>query len=173
MGILRTGLRGGWWFWDPVGKCLVVAVACRQRVAAQSVCQPPAQELPPLVVAAGDTEPLISSLLGTLIVRSNFSLSVHAFALDNVRAVPLFIACRVKSGIAYSVRLAGTGRIPAATRLGGGKLHSGVAGAVLLISMVGTLYPMVMVLMGWERTGGRAYFNRVTLPFGLLMLADL
>nr|WP_044812592.1 hypothetical protein [Escherichia coli] len=30
------------------------------------------------------------SLLGTLIVRSGILVSVHAFALDNVRAVPLF-----------------------------------------------------------------------------------
>ncbi len=33
---------------------------------------------------------LMLSLLGTLIVRSGILVSVHAFALDNVRAVPLF-----------------------------------------------------------------------------------
>ncbi|MCQ5216524.1 cytochrome c biogenesis protein CcsA, partial [Escherichia coli] len=33
---------------------------------------------------------LMLSLLGTLIVRSGILASVHAFALDNVRAVPLF-----------------------------------------------------------------------------------
>lgn len=43
--------------------------------------------------------------------------------------------------------------------------------AVLLIVLVGTLYPMIYGLMGWGRLSvGAPYFNRVTLPFGLLML---
>lgn len=61
VGVLRTGL-GRLVVLGPGGKCLVVAVACRQRVAAQSVCQPPAREIPSLVVAAGDTDadPLVA-----------------------------------------------------------------------------------------------------------------
>lgn len=84
--------------------------------------------------------------------------------------------CRVKSGIACSVRLAGTGPYPA-TRLGGGKCETLILttlllfSAVLLIVLVGTLYPMIYGLMGWGRLSvGAPYFNRVTLPFGLLML---
>ena len=40
---------------------------------------------------------LILSLLGTLIVRSGILVSVHAFALDNVRATPLFALFTVLS----------------------------------------------------------------------------
>lgn len=43
--------------------------------------------------------------------------------------------------------------------------------AVLLIVLIGTLYPMIYGLFGWGRLSvGAPYFNRVTLPFGLLML---
>ncbi len=88
MGVLRTGL-GRLVVLGPGGKCLVVAVACRQRVAAQSVCQPPARGFRHWSLLLAILT-LILSLLGTLIVRSGILLSVHAFALDNVRAVPLF-----------------------------------------------------------------------------------
>ena len=43
--------------------------------------------------------------------------------------------------------------------------------AVLLIVLVGTLYPMIYGLLGWGRLSvGAPYFNRATLPFALLML---
>ena len=43
--------------------------------------------------------------------------------------------------------------------------------AVLLIVLIGTLYPMIYGLLGWGRLSvGAPYFNRATLPFGLLML---
>ncbi|XNM61678.1 cytochrome c-type biogenesis CcmF C-terminal domain-containing protein [Escherichia coli] len=42
---------------------------------------------------------------------------------------------------------------------------------MLLIVLVGTLYPMIYGLLGWGRLSvGAPYFNRATLPFGLLML---
>lgn len=61
--------------------------------------------------------------------------------------------------------------------MGGGKCETLILttlllfSAVLLIVLVGTLYPMIYGLMGWGRLSvGAPYFNRVTLPFGLLML---
>ncbi|WP_250386837.1 heme lyase NrfEFG subunit NrfE, partial [Escherichia coli] len=120
---------------------------------------------------------LMLSLLGTLIVRSGILVSVHAFALDNVRAVPLFslfalislaslalYGWRARDGGAV-VRFSGLSRemLILATLL--------LFCAVLLIVLVGTLYPMIYGLLGWGRLSfGAPYFNRATLPFGLLML---
>ncbi|VDZ96515.1 heme lyase subunit NrfE [Salmonella enterica subsp. enterica] len=60
--------------------------------------------------------------------------------------------------------------------MGGGKCETLILttlllfSAVLLIVLVGTLYPMIYGLMGWGRLSvGAPYFNRVTLPFGLLI----
>ena len=120
---------------------------------------------------------LMLSLLGTLIVRSGILVSVHAFALDNVRAVPLFslfalislaslalYGWRARDG-GPAVRFSGLSRemLILATLL--------LFCAVLLIVLVGTLYPMIYGLLGWGRLSvGAPYFNRATLPFALLML---
>ena len=132
------------------------------------------------------------SLLGTLIVRSGILVSVHAFALDNVRAVPLFslfalislaslalYGWRARDGGAV-VRFSGLSRemlILATLLLFCAVLLIVLVGtlypfcAVLLIVLVGTLYPMIYGLLGWGRLSvGAPYFNRATLPFGLLML---
>ncbi len=117
------------------------------------------------------------SLLGTLIVRSGILVSVHAFALDNVRAVPLF-------SLFALISLASLALYGWRARDGGPAVHfSGLSRemlilatlllfcAVLLIVLVGTLYPMIYGLLGWGRLSvGAPYFNRATLPFGLLML---
>ncbi|MGK9762792.1 heme lyase NrfEFG subunit NrfE, partial [Salmonella enterica subsp. enterica] len=88
---------------------------------------------------------------------SGILVSVHAFALDNVRAVPLFTlfaALSLASLVLYGWRA----REPyPATRLGGGKCETLILAtlllfsAVLLIVLVGTLYPMIYGLMGWGR----------------------
>ena len=117
------------------------------------------------------------SLLGTLIVRSGILVSVHAFALDNVRAVPLF-------GLFALISLASLALYGWRARDGGPAVRfSGLSRemlilatlllfcAVLLIVLVGTLYPMIYGLLGWGRLSvGAPYFNRATLPFALLML---
>ncbi len=108
---------------------------------------------------------LMLSLLGTLIVRSGILVSVHAFALDNVRAVPLFslfalislaslalYGWRARDG-GPAVRFSGLSRemLILATLL--------LFCAVLLIVLVGTLYPMIYGLLGWGLLSvGAPYF---------------
>lgn len=120
---------------------------------------------------------LILSLLGTLIVRSGILVSVHAFALDNVRAVPLFALFATLSLAALAL-YGWRARANQPVRLGGWSRETMILAAlllfcaVLLIVLIGTLYPMIYGLLGWGRLSvGAPYFNRATLPFGLLMLA--
>ncbi len=96
----------------PGEKCLVVAVACRQRLAAQSVWRRRQRgSFPSLVVAAGDTDadPLVAG--NVLIARSGILVSVHALRADNVRAVPLFTLLLQLSLASLPVRLAGAGAV--------------------------------------------------------------
>ncbi|EAP6993015.1 heme lyase NrfEFG subunit NrfEF, partial [Salmonella enterica] len=167
---------GGWWFWDPVENAsLLPWLAASALLHSLYVSRQRGSFRHWSLLLAILT--LILSLLGTLIVRSGILVSVHAFALDNVRAVPLFIlfaALSLASLALYGWRA----REPyPATRLDGGKCETLILAtlllfsAVLLIVLVGTLYPMIYGLMGWGRLSvGAPYFNRVTLPFGLLML---
>lgn len=167
---------GGWWFWDPVenasllpwlsASALLHSLSLSRR---QGIFRHWS-----LLLAIGT---LILSLLGTLIVRSGILVSVHAFALDNVRAAPLFALFAVLSlaSLALYAWRARDGQPTA--RVGNGSRETLILAtlllfcAVLLIVLVGTLYPMIYGLLGWGRLSvGAPYFNRATLPFGLLML---
>ncbi|EHC28765.1 Cytochrome c-type heme lyase subunit NrfE, partial [Salmonella enterica subsp. enterica serovar Adelaide str. A4-669] len=147
---------GGWWFWDPVENAsLLPWLAASALLHSLYVSRQRGSFRHWSLLLAILT--LILSLLGTLIVRSGILVSVHAFALDNVRAVPLFTlfaALSLASLVLYGWRA----REPyPATRLGGGKCETLILAtlllfsAVLLIVLIGTLYPMIYGLMGWGR----------------------
>lgn len=167
---------GGWWFWDPVENAsLLPWLSATALLHSLSLTRQRGIFRHWSLLLAIVT--LMLSLLGTLIVRSGILVSVHAFALDNVRAVPLFslfalislaslalYGWRARDG-GPAVRFSGLSRemLILATLL--------LFCAVLLIVLVGTLYPMIYGLLGWGRLSvGAPYFNRATLPFGLLML---
>lgn len=166
---------GGWWFWDPVenasllpwlsATALLHSLAITRRVGLYRHWS---------MLLALLT--LILALLGTLIVRSGILVSVHAFALDNVRAVPLFLL--------FSVLSLGTlfiygwkAKFPPShlERKAPREIYLLLAlilfSIVLLIVLIGTLYPMIYGLFGLGKISvGAPYFNQALLPFGLIML---
>ncbi|GAB5073621.1 heme lyase NrfEFG subunit NrfEF [Citrobacter sedlakii] len=167
---------GGWWFWDPVENAsLLPWLSASALLHSLSLSRRQGIFRHWSLLLAIVT--LILSLLGTLIVRSGILVSVHAFALDNVRAAPLFALFAVLSlaSLALYAWRARDGQPTA--RAGNGSRETLILAtlllfcAVLLIVLVGTLYPMIYGLLGWGRLSvGAPYFNRATLPFGLLML---
>lgn len=167
---------GGWWFWDPVENAsLLPWLSATALLHSLSLTRQRGIFRHWSLLLAIVT--LMLSLLGTLIVRSGILVSVHAFALDNVRAVPLF-------SLFALISLASLALYSWRARDGGPAVRFSVLSremlilatlllfcAVLLIVLVGTLYPMIYGLLGWGRLSvGAPYFNRATLPFGLLML---
>ncbi len=167
---------GGWWFWDPVENASLLpwlsasALLHSLYVTRQSGIFRHWSLLLAIVT-------LILSLLGTLIVRSGILVSVHAFALDNVRAAPLFALFSVLSLASLGLYAWRGQQIRQNARFGGWSREMLILVAlllfcaVLLIVLIGTLYPMIYGLFGWGRLSvGAPYFNRATLPFGLLML---
>ncbi|TKU47021.1 heme lyase NrfEFG subunit NrfF [Citrobacter sp. wls714] len=167
---------GGWWFWDPVENASLLpwlsasALLHSLYVTRQSGIFRHWSLLLAIVT-------LILSLLGTLIVRSGILVSVHAFALDNVRAAPLFALFSVLSLASLGLYAWRGQQVRQSARFGGWSREMLILVAlllfcaVLLIVLIGTLYPMIYGLFGWGRLSvGAPYFNRATLPFGLLML---
>lgn len=167
---------GGWWFWDPVENASLLprlsasALLHSLYVSRQRGGFPHWSLLLAIVT-------LILSLLGTLIVRSGILVSVHAFALDNVRAAPLFALFTVLSLASLGLYARRARDVGHTVRFGGWSREMMILVAlllfcaVLLIVLIGTLYPMIYGLFGWGRLSvGAPYFNRATLPFGLLML---
>ena len=167
---------GGWWFWDPVENASLLpwlsasALLHSLYITRQRGIFRHWSLLLTIVT-------LILSLLGTLIVRSGILVSVHAFALDNVRAAPLFALFTVLSLASLGLYAWRGQQVRQNARFGGWSREMLILvalllfSAVLLIVLIGTLYPMIYGLFGWGRLSvGAPYFNRATLPFGLLML---
>lgn len=163
---------GGWWFWDPVENASLLprltASALLHSLAASQRCGGMRHWSVLLALST-----FVLSLLGTLIVRSGVLVSVHAFALDEQRALPLFVLFACLSGNAFLIYalLAHRGQQKVAlvrpVLLASLLLFS----SATLIVLVGTLYPMFYRLMGWGQISvGAPYFNLVLLPFGLLAL---
>lgn len=166
---------GGWWFWDPVENASLLPWLSATALMHSLSRTRRGNGFHHWSLLLAIMTPILA-LLGTLIVRSGILVSVHAFALDNVRAVPLFTlfaALSLAGLLIYGWR----GRQPSPPPRGGVREMLMLAtlllfSAVLGIVLVGTLYPMIYGLLGLGRISvGAPYFNLATLPFGLLMLA--
>ncbi|URR15518.1 heme lyase NrfEFG subunit NrfF [Citrobacter portucalensis] len=167
---------GGWWFWDPVENAsLLPWLSASALLHSLYITRQRGIFRHWSLLLAIVT--LILSLLGTLIVRSGILVSVHAFALDNVRAAPLFAVFTVLSLASLGLYAWRGQQVRQNARFGGWSREMLILvalllfSAVLLIVLIGTLYPMIYGLFGWGRLSvGAPYFNRATLPFGLLTL---
>ena len=178
MGFTRdsNSRKGGWWFWDPVENAsLLPWLSASALLHSLFVSRRRGIFRHWSLLLAILT--LILSLLGTLIVRSGILVSVHAFALDNVRAVPLFALFTLLSLASLGLYAWRGQQVRQNARFGSWSREMMILAAlllfsaVLLIVLIGTLYPMIYGLFGWGRLSvGAPYFNRATLPFGLLML---
>lgn len=97
---------GGWWFWDPVENAsLLPRLSASALLHSLYITRQRGIFSHWSLLLAIVT--LILSLLGTLIVRSGILVSVHAFALDNVRAAPLFALFTVLSLASLGLYAAG------------------------------------------------------------------
>jgi cytochrome c-type biogenesis protein NrfE len=163
---------GGWWFWDPVENAsLLPWLTATALLHSLAVSQRTGSLWHGTLLLTLGT--FVLSLLGTLIVRSGVLVSVHAFALDEQRALPLFILFAFLSGISLLIYALRANRAPASAP----PAKPVLLGAVLLLSaaalivLIGTLYPMFYRLMGWGQISvGAPYFNLVLLPFAGLGL---
>ncbi len=163
---------GGWWFWDPVENAALLpwltGAACLHGV---NIMRRSGHLVRTTTLLAAVS--VLLTLLGTLVVRSGVLQSVHAFALDEARALPLFALFIVLSGSMLLAFAAGArgyralpdGELPSLWLMGG----LGVFCASAMVVLVGTLFPVVWSLTGEGRISvGAPYFNRVMAPFGLL-----
>lgn len=170
---------GGWWFWDPVENASLMPWLTSTGLLHCLLAHRTGKVFPHWSLLLAILT-LILSLLGTLIVRTGILVSVHAFALDNVRAVPLFALFTFVSltslGL-YAWRARAIAQSDVVHR-GSREMYLLLAAmlfvAMMAIVLLGTLYPMVYGLMGWGRLSvGAPYFNRALLPFGGLAIVVL
>ena len=166
---------GGWWFWDPVENAALLpwltGIASLHALSVMRHSGHLSRSATLLVLATG-----LLTLLGTLIVRSGVLMSVHAFALDETRGLPLLALFTLLSLGALSAFAVGAwryrrmpdGPVPGVWLVGG--LWLFVASA--LVVLFGTLFPILYRLAGGGQISvGAPWFNQVLLPFALVGIA--
>ena len=169
---------GGWWFWDPVENASLMpwlaATALLHSVAVLAVRDALRAWTIMLALVA-----FAMSMAGTFLVRSGILTSVHAFAVDPERGA--FILALLLFYIGGALALFGL-RIGSVregkqfnllSREGGIVANNIFLSVILAVVLVGTLWPLVAEAMGEKISVGPPYFNRATVPIGLLLMLAL
>ena len=161
---------GGWWFWDPVenaslmpwlsGTALLHSLAVVEKRDALKVWS---------VLLAIATFGL--SLIGTFLVRSGILTSVHTFALDPERGwfilalLTVFIGGALIVYLIQAPRIHDSGLFKPLSREGALILNNLVLATSTGLIFVGTLYPLLLTMLGSELVSvGPPYFNLTILP---------
>jgi cytochrome c-type biogenesis protein CcmF len=172
---------GGFWFWDPVENASLMPwlVATALLHSALATEKSGAFRTWTLLLAIGGFS---MSLIGTFLVRSGLTNSVHAFAADPTRGLFILILIAVAIGGALALF---AWRAP--TLQGGAAFDTVSRETMLLLNnvflvascaavFVGTLYPMILDAMGRDKISvGPPYYVATFAPifFALLLLVPL
>lgn len=167
---------GGWWFWDPVENASlmpwlaatallhsVTVLATRDSLRAWTIM---------LSVVA-----FSMSMVGTFLVRSGILTSVHSFAVDPRRGgfiLMLLFIYIIGALTLFALRI-GTvregNRFDAISREGALVINNLLLSVILVIVMIGTLYPLVLELLtGTQISVGAPYFNAAAGPVALILM---
>ncbi|MEY4269822.1 MAG: hypothetical protein RLZZ58_1038 [Pseudomonadota bacterium] len=165
---------GGWWFWDPVenvslipwlaGAALLHSVsvtATRDALRAWTVM---------LAVVA-----FSMSMVGTFIVRSGLLTSVHSFAVDPERGTFLLALMAIYIGgalllFALRINTVSEGkRFALLSREGALVINNLLLSVILVVVLLGTLYPIIAEALGEKVSIGAPYYNRYAGPLALAL----
>ncbi len=172
---------GGWWFWDPVENAsLMPWIAGTALIHSLAVTDKRDSLKSWTLLLAITTFSL--SILGTFLVRSGVLTSVHAFATDPARGVFILMLLLVVIGTAFMLyawranRIGLGGRFDAVSRESFLLLNNMLMMVALAVVMLGTLYPLLMDVLGLGKISvGAPYFDTVfpvvLLPAVVLMAA--
>ncbi len=167
---------GGWWFWDPVENASlmpwlaatallhsVTVLATRDGLRAWTVM---------LAVVA-----FSMSMVGTFLVRSGILTSVHAFAVDPTRGSFILALLAIYIGgamVLYALRV-GTvkegSQFDLVSREGALVINNLLLSVILCLVFFGTMYPLITESLGFKVSVGPPYFNLVTGPIALILVA--
>jgi cytochrome c-type biogenesis protein CcmF len=169
---------GGWWFWDPVENASLMpwlaATALLHSVAVLATRDALRAWTIMLALVA-----FAMSMAGTFLVRSGIITSVHAFAVDPERGAFILALLLLYVGGAlalFALRINSVRegkQFALISREGGIVANNIFLSVILAIVLIGTLWPIVAEAMGEKISVGPPYFNKATVPIGLLLMLAL
>jgi cytochrome c-type biogenesis protein CcmF len=167
---------GGWWFWDPVENASlmpwlaatallhsVTVLATRAGLRAWTIM---------LAVVA-----FSMSMIGTFLVRSGILTSVHSFAVDPTRGTFILVLLAFYIGgalVLFGLRVRHVkegSTFEPVSREAALVANNLLLSVILGLVFVGTLYPLITQAFGTEISVGPPYFNLVTGPIALILVA--
>jgi cytochrome c-type biogenesis protein CcmF len=169
---------GGWWFWDPVENASLMpwlaATALLHSVAVLANRDALRAWTVMLALIA-----FAMAMMGTFLVRSGILTSVHAFAVDPERGAFILGLLILYVGgsfalFALRINVVREGKQFALISREGAIVGNNILLSVILaIVLIGTLWPLAAEAMGDKISVGPPYFNRATVPLGLILMALL
>ena len=166
---------GGWWFWDPVENASLMpwlaATALLHSVAVLATRDALRAWTIMLALVA-----FAMAMAGTFLVRSGILTSVHAFEVDPERGAFILGLLAIYVGGAFTlfglrIGVVREGKTFALMSREGAIVGNNIFLSVILaIVLVGTLWPLAAEAMGDKISVGPPYFNRTTVPIGLLLM---
>ncbi len=167
---------GGWWFWDPVENASFLPWLAGTALL-HSLIVTEKRQVSRAWTALLALSAFCLSLLGTFLVRSGVLISVHAFASDPKRGLVMlaFLGAVVSASLLLyawrSHRLIAQDPLAIKSREMLLMANNVIVFVAMLTVLLGTLYPLVIDALGWEKISvGAPYFNTMTLPMFLPML---
>jgi cytochrome c-type biogenesis protein CcmF len=169
---------GGWWFWDPVENASLMpwlaATALLHSVSVLATRNALRAWTIMLALVA-----FAMSMAGTFLVRSGILTSVHSFAVDPERGAFILALMLVYTGAAFVLFALRIGTVrqgepfQLVSREGAIVANNIFLSVILGIVLIGTLYPLAAEAMGEKVSVGPPYFNKATVPIGLLLMLAL
>ncbi len=169
---------GGWWFWDPVENASLMpwlaATALLHSVSVLATRNALRAWTIMLALVA-----FAMSMAGTFLVRSGILTSVHSFAVDPERGAFILTLMLVYTGAAFVLFALRIGTVRQGepfqliSREGAIVANNVFLSVILGIVLIGTLYPLAAEAMGNKISVGPPYFNKATVPIGLLLMLAL
>ena len=163
---------GGWWFWDPVENASLMPWLVATALIHSAIVVEKRNALKTWTVLLSILA-FSLSLIGTFLVRSGVLTSVHAFAVDPQRGLAILYILLFFIGGSLAVyawrapTLRAGGQFAPLSREGMLVLNNLFLCAAAAAVLIGTLYPLVMDVMGTKISVGPPYFD---LTFGPIMV---
>ena len=169
---------GGWWFWDPVENASLMpwlaATALLHSVSVLATRDALRAWTIMLALVA-----FAMSMAGTFLVRSGVLTSVHAFAVDPERGAFILGLMLFYIGGAFALFALRISKVREGkqfdfvSREGAIILNNVLLSTILGIVLIGTLYPLAAEAMGDRISVGPPYFNKATIPLGIIIMLAL
>ena len=167
---------GGWWFWDPVENASLMPWLAATALLHSVTVLATRDALRAWTIMLSFVA-FSMSMVGTFLVRSGILTSVHSFAVDPKRGI--FILALLAIYICGALTLFGLRigtvsegkQFEAVSREGALVVNNLLLSVILVVVMVGTLYPLGLEAFSGEKISvGAPFYNSTAGPLALALV---